>query len=140
MGAWDATSFGNDTANDWAYALEECDDLSYIESTLQKVLDIGDDYLDSDDAVEAIAAAEVLAWLLGRPTPVDGYTEKVAAWVTAHPIQPPPAITQKALSAPDRVQRQPSELPELWEGDTDWAAALADLRTRLTGSSVNSVG
>jgi hypothetical protein len=51
MGAWDATSFGNDTANDWAYDLEECDDLSHIEATLQEVLDTGDDFLDSDAAV-----------------------------------------------------------------------------------------
>ena len=43
------------------------------------MLDTGDDYLDSDVAVEAIAAAEVLAWLRGRPTPVNAYTEKVAA-------------------------------------------------------------
>jgi hypothetical protein len=132
MGAWDATSFGNDTANDWAYELEECNDLSYIESTLQEVLDTGDDYLDSDPAVEAIAAAEVLAWLRGKPTPVNSYTEKVAAWVSAHPIQPPAALIQKALAALDRIQQEPSELPELWEGDPDWTAAMADLRNRLT--------
>ena len=132
MGAWDATSFGNDTANDWAYDLEECNDFSHIEATLQKVLDTGDDYLDSDAAVEGIAAAEVLAWLRGRPTPVNAYTEKIASWVAAHPIQPPPAMLQKALSVLDRIQRQPSELPELWEGDPDWTASMADLHKRLT--------
>jgi hypothetical protein len=30
MGAWDATSFGNDTANDWAYELEEHGDLTHV--------------------------------------------------------------------------------------------------------------
>lgn len=133
MGAWDATSFGNDTANDWAYDLEECADLSYIEATLQQVLDAGDDYLDADIATEAIAAAEVLAWLRGRPTPVDAYTEKIADWVSAHPIEPPAVLIQKALLALDRVQQEPSELPELWEGDPDWTAAIADLRSRLIG-------
>jgi hypothetical protein len=132
MGAWDATSFGNDTANDWAYELEECDDLASIESALQEVLDTGDDYLDSDPAVQAIAAAEVLAWLRGKPTPVNAYTEKIAAWVAAHPIQPPAVILQKALSALDRIEQQPSELPELWEGDPAWLASMADLRKRLT--------
>ena len=132
MGAWDATSFGNDTANDWAYDLEGCNDLSYIESTLQKVLDIGEDYLDSDEAVEAIAAAEILAWLRGRPVPVNGYTEKIAVWVASHPIQPSAAIIQKALSVLDRIERPESELPELWEGDPDWLASMADLRKRLT--------
>jgi hypothetical protein len=132
MGAWDATSFGNDTANDWAYGLEETSDLSYIEATLQKILDAGDDYIEAPDAEEAIAAAEVLAWLRGKPTPVDAYTEKIAEWVAAHPIQPPTAIIQKALSALDRVQQQPSELPELWENDPDWTASISDLCNRLT--------
>jgi hypothetical protein len=133
MGAWDATSFGNDTANDWAYDLEECADLSYIEATLQQVLDAGDDYLDADIATEAIAAAEVLAWLRGRPTPVDAYTEKIADWVSAHPIEPPATIIEKALSVLDRIRSEGSELPELWEDDPEWIAAMDDLRDRLRG-------
>ena len=132
MGTWDATSFGNDTANDWVYDLEKCDNLSHIEATLNKILDAGEDYIEGPDAEEAIAAAEVLAWLRGKPTPVNAFTEKVAAWVASHPIQPPTAIIQKALAALERVQRQPSELPELWEGDVNWTAAMTDLRTRLT--------
>jgi len=132
MGAWDTSSFGNDTANDWAYDLEECNDLSYIESTLQQVLNTADAYLDAEIATEAIAAAEVLAWLRGRPTPVDAYTEKIAAWVSAHPIDPPRELIQKAISVIDRIQQEPSELPELWEDDPDWIASMTDLRSRLT--------
>jgi hypothetical protein len=132
MGAWDATSFGNDCANDWAYDLEESNDLSHIDATLQKILDAGDEFIEAPDAEEAIAAAEVVAWLRGRPTPVDAYTEKIAEWVAAHPNLPLAAVTQKALTAIDRIQRQPSELPELWEGDADWTAAMTDLRNRLT--------
>lgn len=131
MGAWDATSFGNDTANDWAYGLEECDDLSYIETAIQKILDAGDDYIERPDAEEVIAAAEVVAWLRGRSTPVNGYTKKIAEWTAAHPIQPPPGLIQKALSALDRIEQQPSELLDLWEGSTEWIASLADLRSRL---------
>ena len=132
MGAWDATSFGNDTANDWAYELEECDDLSYITTTLQRVLDAGEEFIEAPDAEEAIAAAEVLAWLRGRPTPVNAYTEKIETWVAAHRIQPPPATIELAVAVLDRIQRQPSELPELWEDDPDWSASMADLRARLT--------
>lgn len=132
MGAWDATSFGNDHANDWAYGLEKCNDLSYIDTALQKILNAGDDYIEAPDAEEAVAAAEVVAWLRGRPTPVNAYTQKIAAWVTAHPNQPLTAITQKALSALDRIQQQPSELTDLWDGDPDWAAAMTGLRNRLT--------
>lgn len=32
MGAWSYEPFGNDDANDWAYELEETDDLSHIEA------------------------------------------------------------------------------------------------------------
>ncbi len=110
MGAWDATSFGNDTANDWAYELEESDDLSFIDATLQKALDVGDGYLEAPDAEEAVAAAEVVAWLRGRSTPVNAYTEKIAAWVSAHAAAAPAPLAEKAVAALDRIQRQPSEL------------------------------
>lgn len=131
MGAWDATSFGNDTANDWAYELENVNDLSYIEATLQKILDAGDEYIEGPDAEEAIAAAEVVAWLRGRPTPVNGFTRKIDAWVAANRIQPPAALIQMAISAIDRIQQQPSELIALWDGNAEWAAAMSDLRHRL---------
>jgi hypothetical protein len=87
MGTWDATSFGNDTANDWAYGLRDCNDLSFIEAALQKILNAGDSYITSRDAVKAIAAAEVLAWLRGQPTPVNACTKKAGSWVLAHPIR-----------------------------------------------------
>lgn len=132
MGAWDATSFGNDTANDWAYDLEECDDLSHIEATIKQALEASDEYLDADLASEAVAAAEVLAWLRGKPSAVNGYTEKIAEWVEAHPIEPSATTVQHALSVLERIQGDASELAELWEGDEDWIQAMADLRNRLS--------
>jgi hypothetical protein len=132
MGAWDESSFGNDTANDWAYDLEEVHDLSYIEATLDKVIAAGNDSIDTRSGVEAIAAAEVLAWLRGNPTPVNAYTENIAEWVTAHPIKPSPAIIEKALSVLDRIQTAPSSLLELWDHEPKWSTAMSDLRDRLT--------
>lgn len=132
MGTWDATSFGNDAANDWAYDLKKHKDLSHIERSLQHVLDVGDDYLDPDVAVEAVAAAEVLAWLRGKPTAANAYTEKIAKWVSAHPIEPSAAILQKALSVLERIQQESSELAELWEDDPEWTAAMTDLQDRLS--------
>ncbi len=132
MGAWDATSFGNDTACDWLGDFTEGDNLSGVEAAFEAVLSIGDDYLDSDEAVEAIAAAEVVAWLRGRPFTVNPYNEKLAEWVAAHPVQPSAALTQAALSALDRIEQPPSELPDLWEDDPEWTAAMSDLRARLS--------
>jgi hypothetical protein len=36
MGAWSRDRFGNDTACDWAYGLEEVSDLSLVRSTMHK--------------------------------------------------------------------------------------------------------
>ncbi|MBL9202833.1 MAG: DUF4259 domain-containing protein [Opitutaceae bacterium] len=131
MGAWSELPFGNDTACDWAYGLEDSEDLSYIEETLQTVLDAGDDYLEAPAGDEAIAAAEVVAWLHGKPSPRDAYSEDVSTWVEAHPIKPTAALIKKAIAALDRIKREPSELLSLWEGNEKWAVSVAELRARL---------
>ena len=66
MGAWDTDSFGNDTACDWAYTLEGSNDLSLVESTIDNVLEAGDDYLEAPDAEEALVWAD----------PVEGRQER----------------------------------------------------------------
>ncbi|ENV51109.1 hypothetical protein L292_1154 [Acinetobacter junii CIP 107470 = MTCC 11364] len=43
MGTWSHESFGNDTANDWAYELEDATDFAVIEAALQVALDEGDE-------------------------------------------------------------------------------------------------
>lgn len=132
MGSWSTESFGNDSACDWAYKLEKYQDLSFIESTLQFVIDSGSEYLDSRDGEQAVAAAEVVAWLRGFPGKVDSYTETVSNWVKAHPLTPSDELVQKALKVVERVQTEPSELVDLWEGSPDWAEAMKNLRDRLS--------
>lgn len=136
MGAWGHQAFDNDMANDWAYGLEETDDLSLVESAFAELEQGADDEgLDSDLACNALAACEVLARLRGKPG-YDAYTEKVDDWVKAHPIVPPPALIATANAAIDRVLADDSELRELWdesdEGDV-WRKSVEELRSRLTG-------
>lgn len=135
MGAWGASAFDNDTANDWAYGLEKVADLSVVETAVDEVINIGDDYLDADYACELLAACEVMARLRGRPGYLNAYTEKIDAWVSAHPQPVPPELIDKASTAIDRILTEPSELMELWgEGDdTEWREAVDDLRRRLAG-------
>ena len=57
MGAWSSV-LDNDTANDWAYGLDDVEDLSLVESALNEVVDVGGDYLDQDTACNARAACE----------------------------------------------------------------------------------
>ena len=120
MGAWSHEPFGNDTANDWAYELEETTDCSLLESAFDAVLE-EDDYIDSDVASEAIAAAEVVAKVLGRGTQNDAYTEKVDAWLSANRVDINADLRKKAKLALNRILGENSELCELWEESEEGA-------------------
>lgn len=132
MGAWSHEPFGNDTAGDWSYGLLETQDLSSIESALDAVAEVGEDYLEADLASEAIGAIEVLAKLLGKGTQSDAYTEDIDQWVKDHPLQPSAELLAKARRAIERIQSPDSELLELWDegGEADaWKATLHQLLT-----------
>jgi hypothetical protein len=137
MGTWGADSYQNDTACDWSHGLEDVDDLSFVSATIGTVATRDEEYLDSDESCEAIAACEVIARLKGNWGQRDAYTETVDNWVQAHPIQPPDDLVQQALQAIDRILTPPSELMELWgEGGVieEWRAKMADLRARVSGT------
>ncbi len=134
MGAWSHEPFGNDTANDWADGLAGCTDASYIEATLDRVLNVGEQYLDASEAEEAVAAIEVLAKVLGRGTQTDSYTRKVDAWVNANKPALTPVIRMKAKQAIQRIVSNSSELRELWEESdegTEWKTAMNNLRAAI---------
>lgn len=135
MGAWGELAFDNDTSNDWAYGLDEVDDLSLVESAFDEVEEAGDEYLDQDVACNALAACEVIARLKGNPGYTNSYTENVDNWVAAHKIKPSAALVKRASAAIDRILGDDSELRELWEESESegqkWRAAVEDLRRRV---------
>jgi len=134
MGAWSHEPFGNDTACDWAYGLDEQRDFSLVAQAIQAVLDNGSDYLDSDLASEAIAAAEVLAKALGRGTQTDSYTEEVDAWVKSIAAKPSQDLLSKANGALTRIMGSDSELRELWEESDDfgsWESSIKALQSAV---------
>jgi hypothetical protein len=134
MGAWGTGIFDNDTASDWAHDLKETSDLSLIESTLDKVLKVGAEYLDASEAEEALAAAETVARLKGNWGIRDSYNEIMDKWVETTRITPPQALIEKAIRAIERVLSGPSELLELWgevEGFIAWEESVKDLSRRL---------
>jgi hypothetical protein len=64
MGTWDVGPFDNDTAADWCGDLHDATPTlrpAMVRGAFTAVVDKGDDYLDSDLAVEAIAAAAIVA-------------------------------------------------------------------------------
>src|SRR5687768_861923 len=100
MGTWSMGSFGNDTACDWSYGLNEVHDLSYVESALDRVLEPGPGTAVSiDDAQSAVAAAEIVARLKGHWGEEDPYSETADTWIRSHPLTPPPAVVSKAVAA-----------------------------------------
>ena len=134
MVAWSHEPFGNDTASDWAYGLVEQKDLSLVAQAIQNILDNGDEYLDSDLAVEAVAAAEVLAKALGRGTQTDAYTEEVDAWLKSVAPKPSSDLLSKARDALTRIVAPDSELKELWEESDDfevWESSIKALQSAL---------
>lgn len=134
MGTWSHEPFGNDTANDWAYELEDTTDFSVIDATLQTALDEGQEDLDADLAMEAIAAIEVLAKSLGHGTQTDVYTDKVDEWVDRISLKPSADLLQKAEQVLALVASDHSELKELWQESEEyelWVNNLEQLNTIL---------
>lgn len=131
MGAWGINAFENDAAADWLYELEECSDLSVISAALTAVTQIGNEYLEAPDCCNALAAAEIVAALQGRPLP--DLPDNAKEWVDAHHKLDAAGLVPAALAAINRV-RNNSELRELW-GETDevttWLMSLDDLVGRL---------
>lgn len=74
MGTWDVGPFDNDTAADWCGDLDEAapeQRAAVNRDALSRVAEHGDEYLDSDDAVEAIAAAAIVASQFPGGTAID---------------------------------------------------------------------
>ena len=133
MGAWSGEPFGNDTAADWAWELDDADGWDVVLNAFTEILDEEPASLDADVASIAIAAAEVVAHQAGRPTQSDTYTESITAFVQRAP-KPPAEITAVALRALDIASSPEGELAELWAdaGNDQWATATVRVREALS--------
>jgi hypothetical protein len=126
MGAWGTGIFENDDAMDFI------GDLVDGEASLDDALALGDEYVEAPDASIALAAAEVVAALAGRPSPA--LPKEAHDWLAAQGDLQQSALVSRALQAVDRAVSDESELVELWdeEGEDEWREPVADLRARLT--------
>lgn len=129
MGAWGPGSFENDDAMDWLADLVDGGGMDVVESAFHGVADA--EYLEAPEASSAVAAAEVVAALAGRP-PAE-LPDEAAEWVAAHGRPPADRLMRQARAAVRRV-RTDSELKELWEEGEEadaWYACIDDLLRRL---------
>jgi hypothetical protein len=137
MGAWGSGSFANDMAADWAAELIADGSLETVRDALAAAAGTApDDYLESPEGSEALAAAEVVAAAAGRPLDPNPDTEGALEWAADHPEAATQELLALARSAVGRVAAEGSELRELWleaapQDARDWQAALAALQHRL---------
>ncbi len=133
MGAWSEETFGNDSACDWIGGFVENPGLAAIREAVDAVL-YCDDYLDSGEACDCLAACEVIARLQGRWGVRDSYSEDLDRWVEAHPMSVPEDLKDAADLAIEKILGSNSELRELWDDggrNEKWHAAINNLRERL---------
>jgi hypothetical protein len=130
MGTWSGEPFGNDVAADFAWELDEEKRWNVVKDALREALR-SKEPLDADTACIAIAAAEIVAHGLGRPTQSDAYTESVEGFV-ARARKPSSRLVKAAERAVAIATSPDGELAELWaEGD---AREWHDANTRLASA------
>ncbi len=132
MGAWGAGHFENDTALDWVYGLEESKDEKILWNAIEAVMP--EEYVDSDVAVEALAALEVAAGLNGKQS--TDLPEEVEKWLSKNStLKLPDNFYGRAKEALDKIIGTESELKDLWEESDsfdEWLTEVKNLRTRLS--------
>lgn len=137
MGAWATDSFSNDDAMDWLDAFTEAPTLEMLRDTLEAVVSSDAEDLEAPDCWDALAAAEIVAALSGRPAPC--MPEDLKAWLeTAHGLSAT-SLSELAHRVVERI-RSASEVQELWDGsefrDT-WHDEMKHLLARLSQGTVS---
>lgn len=135
MGAWGHTTFENDDAADWVDELGDHQSLALVRETIAAVLELEpDEELDLSLSGAALAASELIAAAIGRPSGAARRQQDLMIWISKMRPSPDAALIADALSAIDRILGPQSELRQLWEETDDYAAWREDvgqLRARL---------
>jgi hypothetical protein len=132
MGTWSAEPVGNDTAADFVTELDGQKRWTIVRAAFAEAMKTGP-ALDSDVAATAIAAAEVVAHGLGRPTQNDAYTESIQQFV-GRARRPNRRLADQAIQAVTVAGSPEGELAELWDEDdaSEWREALDRLKASLS--------
>jgi hypothetical protein len=132
MGAWGHQTFENDDALDWVGELEEVEDVSILSEAFAMIPDDTEEYVEETESTAALAAAEVVAALRGKPAAA--LPEEVVRWVGDR-RRVKSGLVDEARRAVKRVLAN-SELRELWEDEPNhfesWKSSVEDLLKRLS--------
>jgi len=131
MGCWGIGSFENDGAMDWVGELERTQDLAAVARVL--CTPRNGEYVEVDEGSASLAAAEVVAALLGKPS--SELPLEVARWISEHRGLEAGTYRENALSHARAILSGNSELRALWEQDESefpfWKARVEALIARL---------
>ncbi|MBA2114679.1 DUF4259 domain-containing protein [Bremerella alba] len=133
MGAWGHEIFDNDAACDWLDRLLLCDDLAWIETTLEQV-NQADGFFYANEASAALAACETLAHLRGRPGLHEASLDELKTWVDRHRHLATDSLVPLAGQTLTRISSDDCELKLLWQqGDQYqlWVATVEDVGRRI---------
>jgi len=131
MGCWGTGTFDNEYARDWVRVLEERDGLGAVSQVL--CAPRNGEFIKADEAVASLAAAEVVAALLGHPSgelPIG-----VARWISEHRGLDARPYREIALNHARAILAGNSELRKRWAADEAgfpfWKATVEALIARL---------
>jgi hypothetical protein len=139
VGDWGYGPFDNDDAADWIYEVEASDDLRIVKTKLTQVLDVEGE-LESPDAHEGLAAAEILAIAIGHGS--SAVTRTFSAWISRLDERPTNADLALALSVIERVTGHDSELMNCWieeSNKNEWLEYVEGMKRRLRSTSDRDV-
>lgn len=132
MGAWGIKTFENDDSSDWLYDLEESDDLSVIENTLNEA---NQEYVEAPEGCNILAAAEIILGLQGKGRELP---ENAKEWIEKNKTLNVDSLVGAAIKAIDVVLSENSELLELWQDAADdfdaWKTDVESIKAALSAS------
>lgn len=130
MGAWGTRNFENDGSQDWIFDLIENKDGGLVADTLARIVN-NIETLEVPDCEEALAAAELVAALVGRAS--EDFPEDPLDQLDVLNLIGTRALRNQAIAAVNKIVAS-SEMKNHWEDagqGEPWAAVQAGLLKRL---------
>ncbi|MFC3861772.1 DUF4259 domain-containing protein [Deinococcus antarcticus] len=131
MNMWNYGSFDNESAKDFIAEVVQ-DGHFALREAFEVVLDPDMDFVEAEEGVRAVAAAEILVAVL------NGDTARITdaglrGWVQNADKTTLADLRQLASEALDRILAPESVLPELWEDTEEYSAWLSDVGRLCSG-------
>ncbi|RFS22047.1 DUF4259 domain-containing protein [Chitinophaga silvatica] len=130
MGAWGTRNFENDGSQDWIFDLMENRDGGLVTDTMARIIN-NHETLEVGDCEEALAAAELVAALVGKPS--EDFPENPLDQLDILNLIATRTLRNQAIAAVNKIVAG-SEMKNYWEqeGSLDsWVAVEQGLIKRL---------